>query len=417
MKKSYISYAAVVSLVALLSGCGGSTPQVATKTNYATLDIFNQKLLLPKEQSDANILKKKLFKANYERKDYTYSVDKKNRILKTNDYEMLNFNEYIYVKNITFIYDECQNKNVVNSASNALAFIATSPFMLLGATTKTIEFPYKTLKVQDYALNESLESDNDSILGCDFEFKYSGFTDHLKVNFEAVARSIYVDEDTLDHRSVGNHYDVSYLDTQAIFNIIEYNLKNRQDVTLNEKLVGEISQLPDLEMFTTLKQNRKLYKLPKYSLLDLPFDADLVFMANSGYEMIQNGFYKVKNGDKKAIFTPQENLANTSEVIANKNKTMETLTKTRDKPTILKSIELIKKEKQEALAIEAKLKEQEKIKQGQESKKQAKIEKNFAKKSEIQEVAKKETSVKVDEKGVDFFNTLKDDNARPISIE
>ncbi|MFA5455956.1 MAG: hypothetical protein WC272_11640 [Sulfurimonas sp.] len=84
---------------------------------------------------------------------------------------------------------------------------------------------------------------------------------------------------------------------------------------------------------------------------------------------------------------------------------------------VLKSIELIKKEKQEALAIEAKLKEQEKIKQEKEREKQAKIEKNFAKKSEIQEVAKKETNVKVDEKGADFFNTLKDNSAKPVSIE
>ncbi len=77
---------------------------------------------------------------------------------------------------------------------------------------------------------------------------------------------------------------------------------------------------------------------------------------------------------------------------------------------VLKSLDLTKREKQEALAKEAELREKERVRQ-------TKIEKNFAKKSEIQEVAKKETKVKVDEKEADFFNTLKDENTKAVSME
>ena len=77
---------------------------------------------------------------------------------------------------------------------------------------------------------------------------------------------------------------------------------------------------------------------------------------------------------------------------------------------VLKSLDLTKREKQEALAKEAELREKEKIRQ-------TKIEKNFAKKSEIQEISKRETKVKVDEKEADFFNTLKDENTKAVSME
>lgn len=302
MKKSYISYVVAASLVVILGGCGSSGPQVPTEKNSAALEILSQKLLYPKEWNTSDMVKKKRFKADYADKDYKYSTDKKNRILKTNDYETLNFNEFIYVKNITFIYNECQDGNAINRAATAIAFAATSPFMLLGFTSRTIELPYQTLRVQDYALKETLESDNDSVRGCDFEFKYSGFTDHLMVNFEAIFESRYVDEDTIQYKNVRNYYDVSYIDGQTIFNIIEYNLKNRQDVVLNEKIAEELAKLKDQRMFSTLRQNRSLYHMQKYTLLELPSDCDFAFMAKDGRYLMKMGLYQ----DTKAYLKPYD---------------------------------------------------------------------------------------------------------------
>ena len=425
MRKFYIGCVLATSLAALFSGCASSAPSVAKYEDGATLNIFNQKLLHPKELQGADTLKQKMFRAEYEDKSYKYSRDKQKDIVKTDDYETLNFNEFIYVKHITFMYNECQKADVTRSATT-VANVVLSPLMLLGGRMSNVSFPYRTLRVQDYASNETLESDGDNVLGCEFDFKYSGFTNHLKVNFEEIAGMRYVDNDVLKYRNFKNYYNVSYIDAQNILNIVDYNLKKREDMALNEKLVEEIAKLKEQKMFATLKQNRGVYKLPKNSLLDLPFDADLVFMAKSGHLMLLDGFYQDKNGKKRSLLNPQEHLVNTdnkstiekveqekpkSRVAYNgENGTLKSFEDTSKPQRVLKSLDLIKREKQEALAKEAELREKERIKQ-------AKIEKNFAKKSEIQEVTKKETKVKVDEKETGFFNTLKDESVQPISIE
>lgn len=84
---------------------------------------------------------------------------------------------------------------------------------------------------------------------------------------------------------------------------------------------------------------------------------------------------------------------------------------TEEKPRkTLKSVEIVKKEKKEL----AKLKQQ---KEAEEKALQAKIEQNFAKKDEIKNVKKVQTKIKSDEKEVDFFSTLKEEGAKPVSME
>lgn len=426
MKIFYIGCVVATSLVVFFNGCSGSTPSAPTYENSTTLEIFNQKLLHPKELQQADTVKQKMFRAEYEDKSYTYNRDKQRDIVKTDDYEMLNFNEFIYVKHITFMYNECQNTDVARSVGNVVGNTILSPLMLLGARSANVSFPYRTLRVQDYALKETLESDSDNVLGCEFEFKYSGFTNHLKVNFEEIDGLRYVDKDVLKYRNFKNYYNVSYIDAQNILNVVDYNLKKREDAALNEKLVEEIAKLKEQKMFATLKQNRGVYKLPKYSLLDLPFDADFVFMAKSGHLMLLDGFYQNINGKKKSLLNSQEHLVNvdnksviekvelekpkSSVAYSGNGGTLKAFEETSKSQKVLKSLDLIRREKQEALAKEAELREIERAKQ-------EKIEKNFAKKSEIQEVARKEIKVKVDEDGTGFFNSLKEDNAKPVSIE
>jgi len=294
LKKSYINYTLAALLVGLLSGCGGSTPDVPKYEGSSTLDIFEQKLSIPKELQSANAVKTKRIRADYENKDYSYSTDKKNRIVKCNDYETLNFNEFVYVKYIKFNYSQCVDRKGVD-VGGALGLAITSPFMLFGAKTTNIVLQYMPLKVQDYFLKETLEEDKDNFLGCDFDFAYSGFTNNLKITFDAMYYSIYRYEEALREKSVRNYYDVSYFDAQNVFNIIDYNLKQRENVVLNEKIAEELAKLQDIRIFRNLREKRNFYHMQKYTLFELPLDCDFAFMAKEGRYLMKMGLYQDSN--------------------------------------------------------------------------------------------------------------------------
>lgn len=306
MNKSYVNYVISAFLVGLLSGCGGSTPDVPKHKGSATLDIFEQKLSIPEELQSTDVLKKKRFRADYENKKITYNSDRKEDTIITDDYEMLYFNEFIYVKHIVFNYEECRRKSALGEAMKVFDNIVLAPTTLLGTALgrkpQTITASYRVLRVQDYTLMEILESDNDNLLGCEFDFKYTGFTNHLKIKFEEILNYNYIAKDLLEYSSIKNDYDVSYFDTQSVFNIIDYNLKQRKDVALNEKIAEELAKLQDQRMFSTLRQNRSLYHMQKYTLLELPSDCDFAFMAKDGRYLMKMGLYQ----DTKAYLKPYD---------------------------------------------------------------------------------------------------------------
>lgn len=337
LKKRYFRYIMSGALVLALGGCSStspnvSNPNVSSRENLASLEILNQRLLLPNDWSESQI-KTKTLKADYESKEYTYARNTKNGAVETDNYETVNFGEFIYIKNMTFTYNECEpgkRRGIINPA-----FAISAPFILLGVTKGTdVNFPYYKLKIEDYASRVTMEIDESKIYTCDVNLKYQGFTNRLKIYFDTILGTGNNPQDALRKINVNNLYTVSYIDGQTILKIIQYNLKNRKDAALNESLVQEVAKLDDKKMFAALQQQKESFHLPKYSVLALPSDADFTFMSKNGYELYKNGFYKDKSGKTRAILDIIEEHLTQREDVELNEKLIEEILKLQDKSII-----------------------------------------------------------------------------------
>jgi len=100
--------------------------------------------------------------------------------------------------------------------------------------------------------------------------------------------------------------DFNYID-----NIIINNLKNRNDLFLNEELIRNIA-LKDKRLFKKLKKQSHKFNVTKYSLINLPHDADITYAINNYSNVVESRVYKNIQGKRKVWKITSENDSNVS---------------------------------------------------------------------------------------------------------
>ena len=87
---------------------------------------------------------------------------------------------------------------------------------------------------------------------------------------------------------------------EATDEIIDYNLRNSNDIGNNEQLIRFIA-LEDEKLFRKLQRNMNQYKLEDISFLKLPNDINIKYAMDNFSDVISTGKYKDINGKTKTF--------------------------------------------------------------------------------------------------------------------
>lgn len=308
--------------------CSSTQKKIEVNNKIETYEYSNQTLVIPNKFKDKLFTWTKPVK-NYSPKSYKikgYNSKDGNFVIESNQplYTM-GFKDNIQVIKIKYkILSTVQKIDSLNKALNkGIESIVVLPFELINTLTGSRSFNLNSantiaISIDDrswykfYLNKNNFKSEENSFI---IEYPFGKRENHLTKKISLAVLSLNGMESKYKKMRTTTFYPdeltyyIKHLDIEK--EVIKYNLKSRNNLSLNEDLIRSIA-INNHKFFRELQRNRKFYNIQSVSLLKLPIDINIQYGLENFSKIIKTGKYlnyknRYKSFDVKKIYFSQSN--------------------------------------------------------------------------------------------------------------
>lgn len=301
---------------------GLSHIKTVQKNNTVTMTLYDQKITLP--SNNPNLLQPNDYTVMSLNKYVIGTADQQlyyNFNLDTLPYYQIDFNQPTFVSSLK-IYNDIglsATGNIVGDTINNIVFLQPLGKMITGnlRPIKQLSYSFDTENTwQKYTISDDNLKNPSFVLPLNFKFPIK----RLKIAITKLYAGLQAIPNKGAYISKANTIQVIGSTNNDYTGIIDYVLKHRNNSSLNEELIHD-ALIHNPSSFKILKKNAKHYILQQYSILNLPYNADVRYAARNMGKIISTNMYKNNIGrfeylNKKSNFSKLTSIGTAQDYVA-----------------------------------------------------------------------------------------------------